>query len=137
MNRAAREEWKRVSIAESNSPWRAETRAAEVRLRAGNIPPWNADELDEVVAKKGMVMGVHRTAAEWARHFGQLESDMDRLLGKMLGLSEQETAKWMQPGRYVSGTEFAERGLAELVDLTSLRGFESNGAPRSRRKVRG
>jgi hypothetical protein len=62
---------------------------------------------------------------------------MDRLLGKMLGLSEQETAKWMQPGRYVSGTEFAERGLAELVDLTSLRGFESNGAPRSRRKVRG
>ena len=32
------------------------------------IKTWNADELDEVVAKGGMVMGVHRTAAEWARH---------------------------------------------------------------------
>jgi ATP-dependent protease ClpP protease subunit len=75
-------------------------------------------------------------AAEWARHFGQLESDMDRLLGEMLGLSEEEVAKWMQPGRYVSGTEFAERGLAELVNLAALGAFQSNGAPRTGRKLR-
>lgn len=35
---------------------------------AAAIKTWNADELDEATAKAGMVMGVHRTAAEWARH---------------------------------------------------------------------
>lgn len=75
-------------------------------------------------------------AAEWARHFAQLESDMDRLLGEMLGLSAEEIGAWMQPGRYVSGPEFAAKGLAELVDLKALRSFEKNGAPRTRRRVR-
>ncbi|HEY2753583.1 CoA transferase [Phenylobacterium sp.] len=31
------------------------------------IKTWNAADLDEAVAKAGMVMGVHRTAAEWAQ----------------------------------------------------------------------
>jgi ATP-dependent protease ClpP protease subunit len=56
-------------------------------------------------------------AAEWARHFVDLERDMDRLLAAFLGLSEEQLAAWMRPGRYVSGREFAETGLAELVEL--------------------
>lgn len=57
-------------------------------------------------------------AAEWARHFGSLEKDMDQLLAELLGLDSQILDKWINPGRYVSGREFAEAGLAELVTLT-------------------
>ncbi len=59
-------------------------------------------------------------AAEWARHFAQLESDMDRLLGELLGLPMETIKQWMVPGRYLSGRELAEAGLAELVELKPL-----------------
>jgi ATP-dependent protease ClpP protease subunit len=59
-------------------------------------------------------------AAEWARHFKDLESDMDRLLADLLGMSVEKLAEWNYPGRYVSGAELAEAGLAELVDLKPL-----------------
>ena len=77
-------------------------------------------------------------AAEWARHFGQLETDMDGLLAELFGMDPAEMQKWMRPGRYVMGTELAAAGLAELVDLKTLRAFEKNGAARmrSRSKVR-
>lgn len=32
------------------------------------IKQWNGQELDDLVAEKGFVMGMHRTAEEWARH---------------------------------------------------------------------
>jgi ATP-dependent protease ClpP protease subunit len=57
-------------------------------------------------------------AVEWARHFGQLEEEMDRLLAQLLGISPERLAPWMKPGRYVTGKEFAAAGLAELVDLS-------------------
>jgi ATP-dependent protease ClpP protease subunit len=77
-------------------------------------------------------------AAEWARHFGQLETDMDHLLADLLGLPADQVQAWMRPGRYVSGPEFAAAGLAELVELKMLRDFQQNGAPRvrARRRVR-
>jgi ATP-dependent protease ClpP protease subunit len=75
-------------------------------------------------------------AAEWARHFGQLETDMDVLLAELFGISKAAIDRWMQPGRYVSGRELAESGLAELIDLKPLKLFEKNGAPR-RRKAAG
>ncbi len=56
-------------------------------------------------------------AAEWARHFATLEKDMDDLLTRFLGVSQERLSEWMKPGRYVGGVEFAEAGLAELVDL--------------------
>ena len=56
-------------------------------------------------------------AAEWARHFGRLEKDMDELLARFLGISIEQLRKWTYPGRYVSGRELAEAGLAELVEL--------------------
>jgi hypothetical protein len=68
-------------------------------------------------------------AAEWARHFGQLEQDMDRLLAELFGLSYDEMERWINPGRYVSGRELAEAGLAELIDLGSMDIFKANGAP--------
>ena len=53
-------------------------------------------------------------ATEWARHFGELEDTMDR---------------WIRPGRFVSGAEMVERGLAEMTDLKPL----DEVFPRSRR----
>jgi ATP-dependent protease ClpP protease subunit len=59
-------------------------------------------------------------AAEWARHFGSLEHDMDRLLSDLFGIAPEKLDEWINPGRYVSGREFAESGLAELVTLDQL-----------------
>lgn len=56
-------------------------------------------------------------AAEWARHFGDLEKDMDSLLAELLGVECDILSKWINPGKYISGREFAEAGLAELVPL--------------------
>ncbi len=59
-------------------------------------------------------------AAEWARHFGSLEQDMDRLLSDLFGISMEKLDAWINPGRYVSGREFAESGLAEMITLDEL-----------------
>jgi len=59
-------------------------------------------------------------AAEWARHFGQLESDMDRLLVSLFGRAGDKLEEWIRPGRYVMGRELAEVGLAEMVDLPEI-----------------
>ncbi len=59
-------------------------------------------------------------AKEWARHFGDLERDMDQLLARMLGMSYEKLLQWTHPGTYVSGPQLAEAGLAELVDLHRL-----------------
>jgi ATP-dependent protease ClpP protease subunit len=59
-------------------------------------------------------------AAEWARHFHQLERDMDVLLAELFGVSQERIRQWTEPGRYVFGREMAEAGLAELVDLKPL-----------------
>ncbi len=74
-------------------------------------------------------------AAEWARHFGNLENEMDQLLAELFGLAPAEMAKWITPGRYVSGREMSEAGLAELIDLRTIKLFESNGSPRRRKRV--
>ena len=57
-------------------------------------------------------------AAEWARHFGRLETSMDALLAQYLQISEKKLRRWMEPGRYLSGPELVAAGIAELVDLS-------------------
>jgi ATP-dependent Clp protease, protease subunit len=59
-------------------------------------------------------------AAEWARHFSALETDMDRLLAELFGTSVEQIKAWSYPGRYVSGREMVEAGLAEMVELDTL-----------------
>jgi ATP-dependent Clp protease, protease subunit len=56
-------------------------------------------------------------ASEWARHFQQLEGEMDDLLAKMFGCSLELLTRWTRPGRFVSGQELADAGLAQLIDL--------------------
>jgi ATP-dependent protease ClpP protease subunit len=59
-------------------------------------------------------------AAEWARHFGQLEQDMDSLLAQLFGVDPEIMKSWISPGRYVSGRDLAEAGMAELIELDQL-----------------
>ena len=65
-------------------------------------------------------------AAEWARHFGQLEKDMDVMLAELFGVSHELMDEWINPGRYVSGTDLANAGLAKMIsvlDIDSKRGI--------------
>jgi len=71
-------------------------------------------------------------AAEWARHFGSLETEMDHLLADMFEVSFKQMEKWINPGRYVSGRELAKAGLAELVEMETLNRAASNGTPTDR-----
>lgn len=72
-------------------------------------------------------------ANEWARHFGQFEADMDRLLARLLGFPYEKLQQWTQPGRYVSGRELAEVGLAELVPLEHLDPARASKKPKKRK----
>ncbi len=57
-----------------------------------------------------------REAAEWARHFGELEESMDGYLAQCLDLPHAQLCQWMRPGRYLSGLELVAAGVAELVE---------------------
>lgn len=59
-------------------------------------------------------------AAEWARHFAQLEGDMDRMLAELFPAPLDLIRQWTQPGRYISGPELAHAGLAEMISLNTL-----------------
>ncbi|MEM9184884.1 MAG: ATP-dependent Clp protease proteolytic subunit [Planctomycetota bacterium] len=59
-------------------------------------------------------------AAEWARHFGDLEKTMDELLAQLFGVDIKLMAEWINPGRYVSGREVADAGIAEMVNFDDL-----------------
>lgn len=56
-------------------------------------------------------------ATEWARHFKALEEDLDGLLSRLLGISPELLSQWCRPGRFVSGPECAEAGIAKLINL--------------------
>lgn len=72
-------------------------------------------------------------AAEWARHFGHLELQMDQLLADLFDVPLAKLQNWMRPGRYVTGHEFASLGLAELMDpLAIAKQNTASKAPRRR-----
>lgn len=74
-------------------------------------------------------------AAEWARHFGQLEKDMDKLLAHLLGAAAEEMDKWINPGRYVGGPELAAAGLAELVPFERMHELQTLSLPSTNGKL--
>ena len=60
-------------------------------------------------------------AAEWARHFKKLETDLDELLIKAFPVDREKLEQWTRPGRFVSGSELADAGLATLFDPFELK----------------
>lgn len=71
-------------------------------------------------------------AAEWARHFKHLEMEMDRLLALLLSIQPGQIEDWINPGRYVTGSEFANAKMAELIDLGNFINSTSNHGLRSK-----
>jgi ATP-dependent Clp protease, protease subunit len=63
-------------------------------------------------------------AAEWARHFVQLETDMDRLLAELFHCPIETIQPWVQANRYVTGSELAAAGLAEMIELAPLKSLK-------------
>jgi ATP-dependent protease ClpP protease subunit len=61
-----------------------------------------------------------REAAEWSRHFADLEREMDVLLVKLFGRQAELIDGWIASHRYVTGREMAEAGLAQLVSLEPI-----------------
>ena len=57
-------------------------------------------------------------AAEWARHFNELEHGMDELLAELFGVSWEFMSDWITPGRYVSGYDLVQAGLASMAQLS-------------------
>jgi len=60
-------------------------------------------------------------ASEWARHFAQLEQEMDSLLTRFFGTASQQVEQWIRESRYITGRELVEAGLADLVELSPVR----------------
>ena len=58
-------------------------------------------------------------AVEWARHFRVMEQGLDQLLAQMLDCPQEKIDEWTRPGRFVSGPEMVEAGLAKMIDLFS------------------
>ena len=69
-----------------------------------------------------------REAAEWSRHFAELEREMDVLLGRLFGRSADLIDEWSHTHRYVTGRELAAAGLAELIDLEPLPALVGDGS---------
>jgi len=61
-----------------------------------------------------------REAAEWSRHFAELEQEMDVLLCELFGRSADQINEWSRTHRYVTGREMVAAGLAELIDLKPM-----------------
>ncbi len=81
-------------------------------------------------------VGLHE-ASEWARHFAQLETDMDRFLADLFGPAKNDIQQWIISHRYVSGSELAAAGLAELIDFKMLGMFRNrNGSGHGRTQRR-
>ena len=55
-------------------------------------------------------------ATEWARHFKELEGDLDELLVNLFPVDAEVLHKWTCPGRFVTGREMAAAKLAVLFD---------------------
>lgn len=80
-------------------------------------------------------VGIHE-AIEWARHFRALEGDMDGLLAKLLGCEDKLLQEWSVPGKYISGLDMAQAGLAELVEFADLGKLQLPGDPSSPKSSR-
>ncbi|MCA9248217.1 MAG: ATP-dependent Clp protease proteolytic subunit [Planctomycetales bacterium] len=74
-------------------------------------------------------------AAEWARHFGHLEDEMDELLAQLFDAPRDVMDAWITPGRYVTGRQLVEQGLAQMLPLEPLPCFQLNGAASHGRKA--
>lgn len=58
-----------------------------------------------------------REASAWARHFHEMEIEIDQLQGRLFGAAEEQVREWTAKGEYVTGLQLVEAGLAELFEI--------------------
>ena len=59
-------------------------------------------------------------AVEWTRYMQILETDIDRLTARFLGIGAETEAKiagWIKSSKFLTGSEIADAGLATLLDV--------------------
>jgi hypothetical protein len=59
-----------------------------------------------------------REAVYWARHFDDMERDIDDLQVRLFGAAEDQVRAWTAESQYVTGPQLVTAGLAELLELT-------------------
>jgi ATP-dependent protease ClpP protease subunit len=58
----------------------------------------------------------------WARHFEQMEKDLDDLETRLFGVAVEQVRAWRSSGQYVTGGELVAAGLAEMLEVLPTRG---------------
>jgi ATP-dependent Clp protease protease subunit len=53
----------------------------------------------------------------WAKHFEEMEKDIDKLVVRLFGRAEEQIRSWTEHGNYVTGPQFVAAGLAELLEI--------------------
>jgi ATP-dependent Clp protease protease subunit len=53
----------------------------------------------------------------WAKHFEDLEKDIDDLQVRLFGKAEDQVRHWTRSGCYVTGPQVVAAGLAELIEV--------------------
>lgn len=56
-------------------------------------------------------------AYRWAKHFEEIEKDLDQLLIRLFGKAADQIRAWTEGGHYVNGAQIVEAGLAEMLEL--------------------
>jgi ATP-dependent Clp protease, protease subunit len=56
-------------------------------------------------------------AFHWAKHFDDMERDIDTLQSRLFGAAEEQVRAWTANGEYVTGPQLVAAGLAELLEL--------------------
>jgi ATP-dependent Clp protease protease subunit len=53
----------------------------------------------------------------WAKHFEEMEKDIDNLQVRLFGTAEEQVRTWTDGGHYVTGPQVVAAGLAELLEV--------------------
>ncbi len=56
-------------------------------------------------------------AYQWAKHFEEMEKNVDELQVRLFGAAEEQIRAWTSGACYVTGPELVAAGLAELLPL--------------------
>lgn len=54
-------------------------------------------------------------AFRWAKHFDEMEKDIDDLQARLFGKGGDKIRTWIAGSHYVTGPDLAEAGLAEMI----------------------
>jgi hypothetical protein len=60
---------------------------------------------------------ISNEALHWARHFEDMERDIDDLQARLFGVAEEQVRAWTANGQYVTGPQMVAAGLAELLEI--------------------